>query len=103
MRVSRSESGGRDMKPSLTQRSKLVSAGRLPTAPPRIFPMQDVRPAAVAGMFYPGTRHRLTEDVRGFLAGVSPDTGAPPKAVIVPHAGYIYSGPVAAAAYARLA
>jgi AmmeMemoRadiSam system protein B len=65
--------------------------------------MQDVRPAAVAGMFYPGVRHRLAEDVRGFLARVSSDSRAPPKAVIVPHAGYVYSGPVAATAYARLA
>ncbi|MEO8755634.1 MAG: AmmeMemoRadiSam system protein B [Casimicrobiaceae bacterium] len=65
--------------------------------------MHDVRPAAVAGMFYPGAPARLAADVRGYLASAGAAPGAPPKAVIVPHAGYIYSGPVAAAAYARLA
>lgn len=65
--------------------------------------MRDVRPAAVAGSFYPEVPSRLTAQVRAYLAGVT-DTGvAPPKAVIVPHAGYVYSGPVAAAAYARVA
>jgi AmmeMemoRadiSam system protein B len=65
--------------------------------------MHDVRPAAVAGMFYAGTRNRLADDVRGFLAGVAADARAAPKALIVPHAGYMYSGPVAATAYASLA
>jgi AmmeMemoRadiSam system protein B len=65
--------------------------------------MHQVRPPAVAGSFYPGDPDRLAEDVRGYLAAV-PATNAPaPKAVIVPHAGYVYSGPVAATAYARLA
>lgn len=65
--------------------------------------MHDVRPAAVAGMFYPDATARLAAAVRGYLAAVAPDTGDPPKAVIVPHAGFVYSGPVAASAYARLA
>jgi len=65
--------------------------------------MHDVRPAAVAGMFYPGAPERLARDVRDYLAAVAPREARPPKAVIVPHAGYVYSAPVAAFAYARLA
>jgi len=68
--------------------------------------MSDVRRAAVAGMFYPEAPSALATEVRSRLAlasssAASPDV--PPKAVIVPHAGYIYSGEVAAKAYARLA
>ena len=68
--------------------------------------MRDVRPAAVAGMFYPGMPADLAANVRQCLvdAATRPRVGgARPKALIVPHAGYIYSGPIAAAAYARLA
>ncbi len=65
--------------------------------------MLDVRPPAVAGSFYPEDPSQLAEDVRGYLAAVPATNGPAPKAVIVPHAGYIYSGPVAATAYARLA
>jgi AmmeMemoRadiSam system protein B len=68
--------------------------------------MQSVRPAAVAGMFYPGSRGALTRDVQAYLAeaGTHPEAKGPlPKLLIVPHAGYVYSGPVAASAYARLA
>jgi MEMO1 family protein len=68
--------------------------------------MHDVRPAAVAGMFYPGSSAALAESVRACLADAAArplPAGTLPKAVIVPHAGYVYSGPVAAAAYARLA
>jgi AmmeMemoRadiSam system protein B len=56
-------------------------------------------------MFYPGAPRALDASVRALLAGAPrPVAGAAswPKALIVPHAGYIYSGPVAAAAYARL-
>jgi MEMO1 family protein len=63
------------------------------------------RSPAVAGIFYPDEPNRLREMIRGYLAqakvaGLVPK--AMPKAMIVPHAGYIYSGPVAASAYARL-
>lgn len=66
--------------------------------------MKDIRPAAVAGAFYPGIADVLRRDVQAMLAASkpSPAGAAPPKALIVPHAGYIYSGPVAASAYARL-
>lgn len=59
-----------------------------------------VRLPAVAGTFYEGRRERLEAEVRSFLpadARSEPAIGA-----IVPHAGYVYSGPVAGAVYARL-
>jgi MEMO1 family protein len=67
--------------------------------------MQVIRPAAVAGMFYPSTSNRLAADVRAYLAAQTASAGGAewPKALIVPHAGYVYSGPTAASAYARLA
>ncbi len=66
--------------------------------------MSHSRQPAVAGFFYPASRAELAADVRAMLAAVHTDA-APrvPKALIVPHAGYIYSGPVAASGYARLA
>lgn len=65
--------------------------------------MASVRPPAVAGMFYPAEREELGRWVRGALAR-APGAGAPaPKALIAPHAGYVYSGEVAARAYAFLA
>lgn len=59
------------------------------------------RPAAVAGTFYPGNPTVLSHGVTAMLAGATV-TGTTPKALIVPHAGYIYSGPIAANAYAAL-
>jgi AmmeMemoRadiSam system protein B len=61
-----------------------------------------IRPAAVAGMFYPGDPVQLDHDVRAMLAATAV-RALQPKALIAPHAGYIYSGPVAASAYALLA
>ena len=59
-----------------------------------------VRPPAVAGMFYDARPERLEHDVRALLAtGASPE---PAFGAIVPHAGYVYSGGVAGAVYARL-
>lgn len=66
--------------------------------------MKTVRRAAVAGMFYPNDSAELEQTLTDLLA--HPQGAAltrPPKALIVPHAGYIYSGPVAASAYAQLA
>lgn len=62
-----------------------------------------VRLPAVAGLFYPEDPETLSRMVSGFLAEAPDSGGEPPKAIIVPHAGYIYSGPVAASVYARLA
>jgi AmmeMemoRadiSam system protein B/AmmeMemoRadiSam system protein A len=67
--------------------------------------MTSVRPAAVAGMFYPRGSKELAAEVAELLDGVEQLEPVLdfPKAVIVPHAGYVYSGPVAAAAYDALA
>jgi len=66
--------------------------------------MANVRSPAVAGMFYPGERSMLAQDVTAMLDEARERALGPgfPKALIVPHAGYIYSGPVAANAYALL-
>ncbi|MGE5235217.1 MAG: AmmeMemoRadiSam system protein B [Acidobacteriota bacterium] len=61
----------------------------------------EVRRPAVAGSFYPGDRPRLEADVRGYLRGE--EAGGAPIAVIVPHAGYIFSGATAGRAFAGLA
>jgi AmmeMemoRadiSam system protein B len=61
------------------------------------------RPPAVAGSFYPADRAELERMLGRYLSQVEVPGGAAPKAVIAPHAGYVYSGPVAASAYARLA
>ena len=60
-----------------------------------------IRRAAVAGMFYPADASELREQVKQFLLDANTNM-KPPKAIIAPHAGYIYSGPVAATAYATL-
>lgn len=65
--------------------------------------MHTVRAPAVAGLFYPADARELRVQVRALLAAAEPATGPEPKAVIAPHAGYVYSGPVAASLYARLA
>jgi hypothetical protein len=65
-----------------------------------------IRRPAVAGSFYPGERRRLAATVDDLLAAAAatvPAGAAVPKALIVPHAGYVYSGPIAASGYARLA
>ena len=65
--------------------------------------MLTIRPAAVAGMFYPDNPIELKRTVTDLLAKARPvEAVRAPKALIVPHAGYIYSGPSAASAYARL-
>lgn len=64
--------------------------------------MTVIRDAAVAGQFYPGSAEELAHTVEQLLDNVREVDGDPPKALIVPHAGYVYSGPIAASAYARL-
>ncbi|WP_422126491.1 AmmeMemoRadiSam system protein B [Thioalkalivibrio sulfidiphilus] len=63
-----------------------------------------VRPAAVAGHFYPADAGLLRTVVEGLLSDFAEaePPARPPKALIVPHAGYVYSGAVAARAYNRL-
>lgn len=61
------------------------------------------RAPAVAGTFYPASPQKLASMVDALLADARVDASAPvPKALVVPHAGYVYSGPIAANAYARL-
>jgi hypothetical protein len=61
-----------------------------------------IRPAAVAGLFYEGDPARLQSQVDVLLGEVEAGSTPLPRALIVPHAGYIYSGSTAARAYARL-
>lgn len=61
-----------------------------------------VRAPAVAGAFYPGTEVDLRTAVDGLLEGTPPHEGTPARAVVAPHAGYVYSGATAALAFKRL-
>lgn len=63
---------------------------------------QTHRPPAVAGVFYPASPAALQAGLHALLAAAEAPT-LRPKAILVPHAGYVYSGPVAASAYALLA
>jgi AmmeMemoRadiSam system protein B len=63
--------------------------------------MAGVREPAVAGLFYPAAAEELRESIESYLAAAQ-FAGDPPKALVAPHAGYIYSGPVAGSAYAAL-
>ena len=66
--------------------------------------MTSIRPAAIAGTFYPGKPDELAHNVDAMIASARPAaTHAVPKAIIAPHAGFIYSGPVAASIYAMIA
>jgi AmmeMemoRadiSam system protein B len=62
-----------------------------------------VRRPAVAGQFYPAQPERLRPMLAGFLAAAGGPMGPPPQAIVAPHAGYRYSGPIAASAFAALA
>jgi hypothetical protein len=64
--------------------------------------MTVIRDPAVAGQFYPENASELHTAIRAYFEAVQVLPGPAPKALIVPHAGYIYSGPVAAKAYAGL-
>ncbi len=73
-----------------------------PPGSPVATPVSDlVRPPAVAGQYYPADPVELATMVDGFLQGHEPTPGRP-LALIVPHAGYVYSGAVAGYAYAEL-
>jgi AmmeMemoRadiSam system protein B len=67
--------------------------------------MRNVRPPAVAGMFYPADPATLRREVTGHLDAATPrgPGSARVKAVIAPHAGYVYSGPTAGFAFSQLA
>ncbi len=63
---------------------------------------EQIRHPAVAGMFYPADPNELGATVDNLLEHATPVTSKAPKAIIAPHAGYIYSGPVAASVYQLL-
>lgn len=66
--------------------------------------MRAIRPAAVAGWFYPAAAAELRSEIGELLGGTGTAAIVPvPKALIAPHAGYIYSGAFAATGYRRLA
>jgi hypothetical protein len=62
--------------------------------------MSTVREPAVAGQFYPGGKVELQRELQGFLGASQQPRAA--LGIVVPHAGYIYSGAVAGAVYAKL-
>jgi AmmeMemoRadiSam system protein B len=59
----------------------------------------DIRPAAVAGSWYPASADRLAQEVEEYIGRAQVDDGEAPMAIVAPHAGLKYSGPVAAFAY----
>jgi AmmeMemoRadiSam system protein B len=65
---------------------------------------ESIRPPAVAGTFYPAEPAALRSTIaRSFaMAARKPAAKPAPKALVVPHAGYVYSGPIAASAYLRV-
>ena len=64
--------------------------------------VENIRPPAVAGMFYPANAVKLRADIQRFLSEADPPELSSLRALILPHAGYIYSGPVAAYGYKLL-
>src|SRR5712692_8408756 len=61
-----------------------------------------IRPAAVAGAFYPEEPSRLSRMLDSLLETAAPPAAPLPKAIIAPHAGYQCSGPIAASAFVSL-
>jgi AmmeMemoRadiSam system protein B len=77
----------------------------VPETDPEGGQVNSTRPAAVAGLFYPEQRAELERSVGGYLreAAAGLRAAPAPKAMIVPHAGFRFSGPIAASAYVRIA
>ena len=64
--------------------------------------MNIIRQPAVAGMFYPADKQSLKDDIQQYLEQANVELKIRPKAIVVPHAGYIYSGPIAATAFKQI-
>lgn len=64
--------------------------------------MNFVRQPAVAGLFYKADKQSLSHDINQYLNQARTPSNKHPKAIVVPHAGYIYSGPIAASAYKEI-
>ena len=62
-----------------------------------------VRPPAVAGKFYPQDGKKLRSAVEAYLTDAKPPKGEQPLALVAPHAGYVYSGQIAADAFKQTA
>lgn len=71
------------------------------TASPTAVSRSKIRPPAVAGSWYPDDSHKLAEMVDRMLAGAAPVNGSP-VALVVPHASYLFSGPIAASGFKQL-
>ena len=64
----------------------------------------DIRPSPIAGQWYPGDPKRLTASVDQYIqSAVLPELNGEVVAIVAPHAGHIYSGPVAGYAFAASA
>ncbi|MEM4725233.1 MAG: AmmeMemoRadiSam system protein B [Candidatus Hadarchaeum sp.] len=89
--------------PARTPTPSLVSTPAIAPAPTQAatIAVQDIRPPAVAGMFYPANAAELQAIVDGLLQQAT-QVPQEPTVLIVPHAGYIYSGAVAAAAFKQV-
>lgn len=64
--------------------------------------MSQIRQPAVAGLFYPADKESLQNDIEYYIEEANFGRDVIPKAIVVPHAGYIYSGPIAATAYKQI-
>jgi len=64
--------------------------------------MKNIRESVVAGRFYPGTKEELTKTIQEFFEKVERKNIPTIKGLVSPHAGYIYSGQVAAYGYAQI-
>ena len=84
-------------KPGWPEAAQVGREGPSPSAA-----IEKVRQAAVAGMFYPQHQEELARDVDRYLAEVEPAPVRNLRGMVCPHAGYEFSGPVAAAAYKQL-
>ncbi|RLF32403.1 MAG: AmmeMemoRadiSam system protein B, partial [Thermoplasmata archaeon] len=94
--------GGACTSPSSFSPTSAEPPTASPTSTPSPSPAGDhIRPPAVAGSWYPEDPALLQEMIDGMLAQVTPVDGAP-IALIVPHAGYAYSGEVAATGFRQL-
>jgi AmmeMemoRadiSam system protein B/AmmeMemoRadiSam system protein A len=95
-------------KPSPTSTDAHIPIGTSPTAQPpttpapqSTIPPETIRPPLLAGSWYPEDPEELTTMVDDFLAAVEPIDGNP-IALIVPHAGYVFSGPITAYGFKQL-
>ena len=77
--------------------------GALEREAPKARIIRKIREPAVAGMFYPEDKEELAQQIDRYLADVKPEPVKNLRGLIAPHAGYQYSGPVAAVAYKQLA